>query len=158
MADNTVLNGATVPGGDSVRDISKGGVKTQVVTLDIGGAGAELLMAGSMPVTLSQPSGSANWGQSLSATAGSTTTVVSLVSSLAGYRCMGMVCHGTGDGYFVIQIGGVSMISGRIRSASPMLILPIAGGILITVASNVTIKVTNESGATADYEATLLGT
>ena len=48
MADNTSLNPGV--GGDSIRDISKGGVKTQVVTLDMGGSGAESLVAGFMPV------------------------------------------------------------------------------------------------------------
>lgn len=49
MADNTTLN----PGssGDSIRDIDKGGVKTQVVTLDLGGSGAESLIAGTVPVS-----------------------------------------------------------------------------------------------------------
>lgn len=157
MADNTVLNGTTVAGGDSVRDISKNGVKTQVVTLDLGGAGAESLIAGSLPVTFLQPAGSANFGQVLSVTAAATATVVNIVSSVAGYRCNGMVCHGTGDGYFVIQVGAVTLISGRTRLAAPMLILPLSGGIAITTGSNVTLKVTNESGSTADFEATLLG-
>lgn len=49
MADNTVIPAGA--GGDSIRDIDKGGIKTQVVTLDLGGAGAESLIAGSMPVT-----------------------------------------------------------------------------------------------------------
>lgn len=44
MADNTTLNTGT--GGDSVRDIDKGGIKTQVVALDIGGTGAESLYDG----------------------------------------------------------------------------------------------------------------
>ena len=157
MADNTLLNATTVAGGQSIRDISKNGVKTQVVTLDMGGSGAEALMSGSMPVTVMSSSGSTNIGQALSVTAGSTATVVNIVSSVAGYRCNGMVCHGTGDGYFVIQVGGVNLVSGRIRSTAPMLVLPIPGGIAITTSSNVTLKVTNESGSTADYEATLLG-
>ena len=49
MADNTILNAGT--GGDTIRDIDKGGKKTQVVTLDLGGAGAESLVNGSLPVT-----------------------------------------------------------------------------------------------------------
>jgi hypothetical protein len=49
MADNTKLNSGST--GDSIRDIDKGGVKTQVVTLDVGGAGAESLVAGTVPVS-----------------------------------------------------------------------------------------------------------
>lgn len=48
-SDNTQLNPGT--GGDTIRDVLKGTAKTQVVTLDLGGAGAEQLIAGSMPVT-----------------------------------------------------------------------------------------------------------
>jgi len=52
MADNTTLPippGAT--NGDIVRDIDRAGVKTQVVQLDIGGAAAESLVTGTMPVS-----------------------------------------------------------------------------------------------------------
>jgi hypothetical protein len=52
MADNTTLPippGAT--SGDVVRDIDRAGVKTQVVQLDIGGAAAESLVTGTLPVS-----------------------------------------------------------------------------------------------------------
>lgn len=49
MSNDTVLNAGS--GGDSVRTIDKSGVKTQVVTLDLGGSGAESLIAGALPVT-----------------------------------------------------------------------------------------------------------
>lgn len=52
MADNTILNLGS--GGDTVRDIDKGGgVKTQVVALDIGGAGAESLVTSTNPHPIS---------------------------------------------------------------------------------------------------------
>jgi hypothetical protein len=51
MSDDTLINKATEPGGSIVRDIDKGGKKTQVVTLDLGGSGAESLVAGAIPVT-----------------------------------------------------------------------------------------------------------
>jgi hypothetical protein len=47
MADNTLLNSGT--GGDSIRDIDKGGVKTQVVVLDTGGTGAESIASATNP-------------------------------------------------------------------------------------------------------------
>lgn len=47
MSNNTTLPGT----GDVVRDIDKGGVKTQVFTLDVGGSGAETLVAGTVPVS-----------------------------------------------------------------------------------------------------------
>lgn len=49
MADNTTLNSGS--GGDAVRTIDKLGTKTQVVTLDLGGSGAESLVSGAVPVT-----------------------------------------------------------------------------------------------------------
>ena len=51
MSDDTLINKATEPGGSIVRDIDKGGKKTQVVTLDLGGSGAESLVDGAIPVT-----------------------------------------------------------------------------------------------------------
>ena len=51
MSDDTLINKATEPGGSIVRDIDKGGKKTQVVTLDLGGSGAESLVSGAIPVT-----------------------------------------------------------------------------------------------------------
>lgn len=48
--NNTNLNSAT--GGDTIRTIDKSSVKTQVVTLDLGGSGTEnLLNGGTVPVS-----------------------------------------------------------------------------------------------------------
>ena len=49
MANNTTLPAGS--GGDTIRNIDKAGVKTQVVTLDLGGAGAETLLSGTVPVS-----------------------------------------------------------------------------------------------------------
>ena len=177
MADNTLLNAATVTGGDSIRDLARQGgtVKTQAFQLDLGGpsANAEVLitagqqaMSVSVPVVIAanqtaipvmQALGTAVWAQSLAVTAGATATVVSIASSTAGYQIKGLIGHGTGDGYFVIQVGGVTVVSGRTRSTAPMLQLNLANGIAVATGSAVTLKVTNESGSTADYDATLLG-
>lgn len=45
MSDNTIL-----PSTDTIRDIDKGGVKTQVMALDIGGSGAEKLASAANPI------------------------------------------------------------------------------------------------------------
>lgn len=97
------------------------------------------------------------WGQSLAVVAGATATPVNIVSTPAGYQIKGMICHGTADGYFAIQVGGVTVVSGRTRSTAPMLQLILPNGISTITASNVSVRVTNESGSTADYEITLLG-
>lgn len=60
MADNTLLNAGS--GGDTVRDLDRTGVKTQIVALDLNPAGGETLMAGTMPVSaasLPLPTGAA---------------------------------------------------------------------------------------------------
>jgi hypothetical protein len=49
MADNVELNLGS--GGKVVRSIDKGGFEAQVVIVDLGGAGAESLLTGAMPVT-----------------------------------------------------------------------------------------------------------
>jgi hypothetical protein len=46
-----LINDGPSTGGQSVRALTKGGAETQVVTLDLGGAGAEALLSGSIPVT-----------------------------------------------------------------------------------------------------------
>jgi hypothetical protein len=46
--DNTTLNAGS--GGDTVRDINRSGVKTQVVQLDMGGESAEQLVTYSSPL------------------------------------------------------------------------------------------------------------
>lgn len=48
--DNTTLNPGT--GGDTIREVDKAGAKAQVVILDIGGAGAESLLTGALPVSV----------------------------------------------------------------------------------------------------------
>lgn len=91
MSDNTVLNPGA--GGDTIRDIEKSGKKTQVVTLDLGGAGAEILLTGTLPV--SQAVASNIWAQSLAVTNGATSTITSIVSSVTGYQIKGFIAHGT---------------------------------------------------------------
>jgi hypothetical protein len=48
VADNTVVNVGT--GGDTIRDIDRGGVKTQVTQVDAGGASGESLVSPLAPM------------------------------------------------------------------------------------------------------------
>lgn len=96
------------------------------------------------------------WGQSLALTAGATGTLASLTSASA-YQVKGMVAHGTGDGYFFIQVASMTVLSGRIRATAPVLTVVLEDGINVVAGALVTFQVTNESGSTADFEATLLG-
>ena len=98
-----------------------------------------------------------SWGQALAVTAGSTGTLASITSSLAGYQIKGLVAHGTGDGYWMVQVANLTVLSGRTRFTQPTLPIILPNGINVVTGSLVTLKVTNESGSTADYEAILLG-
>jgi hypothetical protein len=86
MSDNTVLSPGT--GGDTIREVDKAGVKTQVVLLDIGGAGAESLLTGTLPVSaasLPLPTGAATEAtQALQATAVKQDIGNTSLSSIAG--------------------------------------------------------------------------
>lgn len=97
------------------------------------------------------------WGQALAVTNGATATIASIASSVAGYQIKGFTANGIGDGYFFIQVASITILSGRIRSAAPVYVLTLPNGIAVATGSTVTLKVTNESGSTADFEATLLG-
>ena len=52
MADNTPVSNGT---GDIIRDIDRGGVKTQVMQLDVGGAAGEVLVSEDNPVPVALP-------------------------------------------------------------------------------------------------------
>lgn len=172
MADNSTQGGT-----DVIRDLARqaGAIKTQVMQLDAGGgsANAEILitagqqvMAASLPVVLASnqtavtttATPAANqWGQALSVTAGATATLASIASSAAGYRIAGFTSNGLGDGYFFVQVASITILSGRIRSTAPVYTITLPNGINVPTGSLVALKVTNESGSTADFEATLLG-
>ena len=108
-------------------------------------------------IPIASVSGTSTWAQSLAVVSGATPTVISIASTTAGYQVKGLICHGTGDGYFFIQIGSVTILSGRTRSTLPTLQILLPNGINIATGSVLSVKVTNESGSTADYEVTLLG-
>ena len=117
----------------------------------------QVAVSSAITLPVQSAAGTASWGQATAVVNGATVTVVNIVSSAAGYQIKGMLCHGTADGYFAIQVSGVTVVSGRTRSTAPMLQLILPNGILVTTGSNVAVRVTNESGSTADYELTLLG-
>lgn len=175
MSDNTTLD--LMAGGDSIRDLARpgGAAKTQVMALDLGGpsSNAEVLitagqqpMSGSVPVVLAsdQPpvavaTGPASnaWGQALAVTAGSSVTLASLLVGSSAYQLKGFVAHGTGDGCFAVQIGGLTVLSGRTRASLPTLAITLPNGLAAAPGQSVSLTVRNESGSTADFEATLLG-
>lgn len=118
----------------------------------VNSSGAEIVTQQVNPVAASN-----TWGQALTVTSAATATLAHIASSAAGYEIRGFVVHGTGDGYFFVQVNSVTILSGRTRSTLPLLSLTLPNGVAVDPASDVALKVTNESGSTADFEGTLLG-
>lgn len=133
MTDNTTLNAGT--GGDVIRAEDRAGIKTQVMLIDIGGAGAESLVDGSnpLPVTASAlplPTGAATaaaqstgntalasiltaLGQTL-AIGGSVT-----VSNFPGTQAIsGTVTANAGSGTFAISAASLPLPSGAATAAN----------------------------------------
>lgn len=54
MADNTVLSAGS--GGDTIRDLDRAGVKTQVIALDVGGTAGESIVSGVVPIAQTEHS------------------------------------------------------------------------------------------------------
>ena len=160
LADDVVANAGA--GGATFRTFSDGTREwpanvVAFVATEAPGANVLQSVNATNGLPVKQVAANTNWAQALSLVSGATATVVNIASSVTGYQIKGMICHGTGDGYFFIQVGGVTVISGRTRSTAPMLSLVLLNGIPVTTGSVVALKVTNESGSTADYEVTLLG-
>ena len=172
MADDSSQGGS-----DFIRSFARQGgtTKTQVMQLDVGGGSANgevLVMAGqqtmaaSVPVVLASnqtplefrsPAANNAFGQALSLVASATATLASITPPAAGFQVKGFVAHGTGDGYFALKLSGTKVLTGRIRSTLPTLVVMLPNGIAVAAGQAVTLDVTNESGSTADFEATLLG-
>lgn len=107
--------------------------------------------------TYTAPNAINNFGSTTALANAATGTLVNIPSSAAGFKLMGFTATGTGDGYFFVQVASVTVFSGRIHVGQKSIEVQLPNPQLVTTASNVTLKVTNESGSTADFEATLLG-
>ena len=96
------------------------------------------------------------YGENGTVVSGATATLVTF-SAPAGWRFYGIVGGGEADGKYLVQYDAATQYVSRTNIArrDPSFILPVpdpdAGGTVVTV------KVTNTSGFTAAYEATLLG-
>lgn len=160
MADNTPQNGTATIAADSVTQINgaaSSGVLVQRNKVGYGDDGSYQDVSLAYPMPVSTSSAKNNWGQVVAVAAGVTQTIINIPSSVSGYRLKGLLAHGIGDGYFVVQVSSTTVFSGRIRSSAPMLIVMLPNGVAVPTGSTVSLKVTNETGSTADYEATLLG-
>lgn len=153
MADNSTLPA----NGDVIAADDINGVKYQRMKVNFGADGVAIDVSSSSPLPIAAAPAINNFGQALAVTTGATATLANIASSTAGYQIKGFIAHGTGDGYFSLQVASVTLLSGRTRSTLPTLVISLANGVNVPTGSVVTLKVTNESGSTADYEATLLG-
>lgn len=158
MSDNTQLNPGT--GGDIVATDDVGGVKYQRVKVNFGvdGIATDVSAVNPLPVAILVSQAANLWSQALAVTAGATATLVSVLVNSAGYQVKGFIAHGTGDGYFYVQINSATVLSGRTRATMPTLVITLPNGVAVASGQTVSLTVKNESGSTADYEATLLGT
>lgn len=164
--DNVLLNAGT--GGDSLaadQVTTLNGTASTVpkvqrakVTFGAPGTATDVDATHPLPVVFAAAATQANnaWGQALAVTNAATATLAS-VSAPAGYQIKGLVCHGNGDGYFAVQVASVTVLSGRTRATMPTLIICLPDGIPVSTGAAVALKVTNESGSTADFEGSLLG-
>jgi hypothetical protein len=87
----------------SVRSITKGSDETQVVTLDLGGAGAESLVAGYLPTLENRPASAA-----VTSVAGSATSVTILASN-ANRR--GATIHNDSSAILYVKFGAAATTS-----------------------------------------------
>lgn len=172
MSDNTNQADSAV-----IRTLVRqgGNVATQAFALDLGGGSANpelLITAGqqvkalSVPVVLASDqsaipiirgAGSSNWGASVAQTAASTVALVTNAGVPAGYQILGLVCSGTGEGFVAVKVNGSTVLSGRIRGSQPTLNLFLPAGLPVVAGASVSLVVTNESGATADFDGSLIG-
>ena len=157
MSDNTQLNPGT--GGDVIATDDIGGVKFQRVKVNFGvdGAATDVSAVNPLPVAILVSPASNLWAQAPAITSGATASLASVLVNSTGYQVKGFIAHGTGDGYFYVQINSLTVLSGRTRVSLPTLVITLPNGIGVATGQTVSLKVTNESGSTADYEATLLG-
>lgn len=154
--NNTVLNPGA--GGDTIATDDIGGIKYQRIKVNFGADGTASNVSVANPLPVARAPAANAWGQALALTAGETGTIASIPAAATGYQITGFIAHGTGDGYWSVQVDSITVLSGRTRAAMPCLTIMLPNGIAVTPGSMVALKITNESGSTADYEATMLGT
>jgi hypothetical protein len=108
VPDNTTLNVGTA--GDVIRDVLKGAVKTPVVIIDVGGAGAEVLLAaGQQTTAASLPVVIASNQTAVPVNVG-TTGGLALDATLTGggqiSQAVGNVAHDAVDSGAPLKVGG----------------------------------------------------
>lgn len=100
MSNNTTLPGA----GETIRDIDKGGAKTQAFVIDKGGAGAEVLVDDNNPLPVSDDKA----GNILARILQMLLAPLGYDKSLARYRNTAIIESGT-----VTTVTGLTNINGR---------------------------------------------
>jgi hypothetical protein len=88
---------------------------------------------------------------------GNTANVVNILSTAAGYKLRGFQAQGQTDAVFYLNINGVPKYFGRINETQKTFSFALPNPDSVTTGSQVTLTVTNEGGATAFFEGTILG-
>ena len=144
MADNTKLNQGTT--GDLARTIEKGSAKTQVVALDLGGAGAESLLTTSLPVTNTpltnmgageyETVAASQTGQALGAT-GATGDYIAGILVVPATTSPGNVLLLDNATSITVFVGGASSVSNLVPFFIPLGMISVSGAWKITTGASV---------------------
>ncbi len=150
MANNIVLNEGQ--GGKTTRTIDKSGVQTQVVTLDVGGSGAESLVSGTVPVsgtvtTNNTPLTNMGAGEYETVAASQTAQVLGATGGTGDWLSH-VVCFPTTTSPGVVTIldnatqwgsfpGGASSVSNLIPFTIPVNSVSVSGAWKITTGANI---------------------
>jgi hypothetical protein len=146
MADNVTLNAGT--GGASVRAVDKGGIETQVVTLDLGGGGAESLIAGAMPVTGTFWQSTQPISGTVTANAGTGTMAVSAASlplptgAATAAKQPALGTAGTPSVDVLTVQGAASMTALKVDGSGVTQPVSLAGSIAVTQATAASLNAT----------------
>lgn len=95
------------------------------------------------------------YGSVVSIAPGTTSTVVQF--SALGYKARGFSATGDGDGYFVLDVDGSTLLAGRIHTLEKNLNLHLDGSYPVEDGVTITLRVRNDAGVSCSYEATVLG-
>lgn len=122
-----------------------------------GGSGGNVIEIQTATLTVNQTLADNAYGSVSGVTIGNTSNVVQVNPSTENFKLRGFIATGTGDGYFFLQVDGVTQFSGRTSIANKSINVVLPNAQLVNTGSDIILKVTNEAEETADYEATILG-
>lgn len=95
------------------------------------------------------------FGQAIAVAPGATVDVT-VVIAVSDLKVRGFSATGEGDGYFALQVEGATILSGRIHMGRKSIVVSNFVGDMVEDSVTVSLKVTNESLLTSNFEGTIL--